>query len=738
MSRALRVACTMAALTAVAITAAGQPDRAPRREIDNVAAFARLYGIVRFFYPSDAAAGLDWDRFATDGVARVRTAKDASALAPQLRALFTPLGPGIEIAPSLIPYRAPAASAEPLVAWRYLGAGATDNIGGGAYAAKRTSRPRRLSAVDGFTGFAQTVAAQDLRGRAIRLRGQARSTAGAVSSGGALWLRVDRGAQGVGFFDNMGDRLIRDAGWREYTIEGIVADDATNVVFGVMAVRGATADFDALELSTHEADGNWRTLPIRDAGFEADTGSAWNRVGSATTPITRQTDSPPEGRQFVRFAPAAAVVSNDELFPDAPPAIGDHIDIELGGGLKARVALALTDSQAKSASAPVAEGSTSRSDLDGRLADVVVAWNFYRHFYPYFSEAAVDWDARLRPHLQAAYEATTRSAEAEALRRLVADARDGHGRVNDIRQRGVPGSLPVQVAVVESRVVVVASRQPTTIPVGAILSTIGGEPAMNRFNAATQLASGTTQWRQSSAARDMLSCTNGSTVTLTVDDGSGPRAATLTCAAVQLPAEDRPKQIAELSPGVWYVDLTRARTMDLAPVVDTLAKAAGVIFDIRGYPTDAGAWLLPHLLGAPEGDRWMHVSKIVGPFGKIAGWRDSGWDLKPAAPRLAGKIVFMTDGRAISYAESVMGYVADRHLGTIVGSATAGTNGNIATFTVPGGFTIVFTGMRVTGHDGRAVHHLVGVTPDVPSAPTIAGLRAGRDDVLARAIALIP
>jgi hypothetical protein len=30
--------------------------RAPRREIDNTAAFARLYGVVRFFYPSDAAA----------------------------------------------------------------------------------------------------------------------------------------------------------------------------------------------------------------------------------------------------------------------------------------------------------------------------------------------------------------------------------------------------------------------------------------------------------------------------------------------------------------------------------------------------------------------------------------------------------------------------------------------------------------------------------------------------------
>jgi len=134
--------------------------------------------------------------------------------------------------------------------------------------------------------------------------------------------------------------------------------------------------------------------------------------------------------------------------------------------------------------------------------------------------------------------------------------------------------------------------------------------------------------------------------------------------------------------------------------LDILATARGVIFDVRGYPTDAGAWVLPHMLDTPETDRWMHVAKIVGPFGRIAGWQSVGWNLTPAAPRLAGKAVFLTDGRAISYAESVMGYVAGRHLATIVGSPTAGTNGNIATFQVPGEFTIVFTGMRVTGHDG--------------------------------------
>ena len=34
-------------------------------------------------------------------------------------------------------------------------------------------------------------------------------------------------------------------------------------------------------------------------------------------------------------------------------------------------------------------------------------------------------------------------------------------------------------------------------------------------------------------------------------------------------------------------------------------------------------------------------------------------------------------------------------------------------------------------------HHLAGVKPDVSITPTVAGLRAGRDEVLDRAVALI-
>jgi C-terminal processing protease CtpA/Prc len=41
--------------------------------------------------------------------------------------------------------------------------------------------------------------------------------------------------------------------------------------------------------------------------------------------------------------------------------------------------------------------------------------------------------------------------------------------------------------------------------------------------------------------------------------------------------------------------------------------------------------------------------------------------------------------------------------------------------------------MRVMKHDGTR-HHGVGIQPTVPASPTLAGVRAGRDEVLETAV----
>jgi hypothetical protein len=124
------------------------------------------------------------------------------------------------------------------------------------------------------------MAALDFRGKSVRLRGLVRVGASDNPGGGALWLRVDRGGNGVGCFDNMMNRLVREATWREYVIQCDVADDATSIVVGVMSVGGATADFDAIEVSAPAGGDGWRAVAIKDGGFETDGATAWSGVES--------------------------------------------------------------------------------------------------------------------------------------------------------------------------------------------------------------------------------------------------------------------------------------------------------------------------------------------------------------------------------------------------------------------------------------------------------------------------
>ncbi len=725
-----------------------------QQDVENVAAFAQLYGVARWFYPSDAAATLDWNRFAVEGVRRVRTASTPEMLEATLKELFVPLGPGIQIGTSL-PASAEVGPRDPtLIAWHYRGAALSNAPG--AYTAKRMNRVRPVvNAPATPTVLSQEVAADSLRGKSVRLRAQVRVADPTAQGSAGLWLRVDRTGQNRGFFDNMQDRPVRDTLWREYIIEGPVASDATRIIFGALKIGAMSVDVDAVELSVREPGGDWTPLTIIDASFEAPSTSAPAWGQSPSSAFSRVSSSAADGAQFLRMA--SPVAPTQSTLPATPtdsfetPRVGEFVSLELTRGLQARVPLSLTDAEARAESPELASlraalekiGSLTalRIDTNVRLADVVVAWNVLRHFYPYWDDVDVDWNARLRPHLAAEHDvADNRSARRDALRRLVADIRDGHGSVSDVAIRSELAPLPLQFRVLSERLVVIGSRD-SSVPVGSVVTAIDGEPASTRIAKETQHASGTLQWRQSRAASALAICQLDSTVVLAIESPTGEtRVANVRCNPnTTRTAEPRPDSIAELQPGIWYVDITRVRGAQLRPMLETLSNARGVIFDVRGYPTDAGAALLPHLMREPEApsDRWMHIPRMSRPFGEVAAWQHESWNVQPSAPHIGAQRVFLTDGRAISYAESVMGYVRDHTLGTIIGGTTAGANGNIADFVVPGGFSIVFTGMRVTRHDGVTPFHMIGVTPDISLEPTLAGIRAGRDELIERAVEVV-
>ena len=109
-------------------------------------------------------------------------------------------------------------------------------------------------------------------------------------------------------------------------------------------------------------------------------------------------------------------------------------------------------------------------------------------------------------------------------------------------------------------------------------------------------------------------------------------------------------------------------------------------------------------------------------------------ELPPGAWVYRGKIVVLIDDRAISQAEHTCLFLAEAAGATFVGSPTHGTNGDVTTLRLPGGLRMWFTGQEVRHADGSQLQR-VGIKPDVVVRPTIAGVRAGKDEVLDRALA---
>jgi hypothetical protein len=70
--------------------------------LTNLTALTRLIGYVRFFHPSDQAAGLtnaDWNALAMAGVERVEAARNPGELAAALSALFDGIAPTVQVLP---------------------------------------------------------------------------------------------------------------------------------------------------------------------------------------------------------------------------------------------------------------------------------------------------------------------------------------------------------------------------------------------------------------------------------------------------------------------------------------------------------------------------------------------------------------------------------------------------------------------------------------------------------------
>jgi hypothetical protein len=117
----------------------------------------------------------------------------------------------------------------------------------GGKASARLVRTRDgVAGSPGFGSLSQGVDATAYRGHRVRFRAAVRARP--VGGWAGLWLRVDRPDGRPGFFDNMQNRPVTSAGWSFHDIEGVVAPDATRIVFGLLLAGDGEAGIDTASL----------------------------------------------------------------------------------------------------------------------------------------------------------------------------------------------------------------------------------------------------------------------------------------------------------------------------------------------------------------------------------------------------------------------------------------------------------------------------------------------------------
>ena len=197
--------------------------------------------------------------------------------------------------------------------------------------------------------------------------------------------------------------------------------------------------------------------------------------------------------------------------------------------------------------------------------------------------------------------------------------------------------------------------------------------------------------------------------------------------------------IFRLLPGnVGYADLARLPVAMVDSMFETFRNARAIVFDDRGYPQGTAWSIAPRLtpketvpaaafqrplLMSPDSAEWTTYA-FVQYTPKTSKWR------------YHGKTIVLVDERTISQAEHTVLFLEAATKTTVVGSPTMGANGDVTSVALPGGVFARFSGHDVRHADGRQLQR-VGILPDVVVRPTIAGVRAGRDEVLDRALQLV-
>ena len=374
-------------------------------------------------------------------------------------------------------------------------------------------------------------------------------------------------------------------------------------------------------------------------------------------------------------------------------------------------------------------------------------WNIVEYWFPYRDVIGGSWDDQLTafiPRIALAGDAETYKRELIA---LIASVHDTHANLwSSLDARPPTGACQVPIALrfIGSDAVVTGHldgtpEPPSGLKPGDVVSAIDGvavSELVTRWSPYYAASNEPTRLRD--IARSMTRGACGPAALTVSRDGAAQeikadRIAPSQSSAAAGRTHDRPGETFRmLSPDVAYLKLSSVKAAQAASYVESAAGTKGLVIDIRNYPSEFVVFALgSRLVERPTPFARFTAGDLTNPG--AFHWRGQPITLQPAAPRYTGKIVILIDEVSQSQAEyTTMAFRAAPNA-TVVGSTTAGADGNVSPIPLPGGLRSMVSGIGVFYPDKKPTQR-IGIIPDVEAIPTVQGIRAGRDEVLEAAL----
>lgn len=406
--------------------------------------------------------------------------------------------------------------------------------------------------------------------------------------------------------------------------------------------------------------------------------------------------------------------------------------------------------------APVPRVDLDYSDMrypatEYRILAAYKIWAVFHYFFAYRDLMDEDWDdvfASFLPKFIAANDARDYNL---VIAEMITHVADSHASIQSQDLIDYFGNAPVglRLRLIEKKPVITQILDPEAITagirVGDIVTKVDGQNITDRFHREERyIAASTPQALGYAVLKCILNGGEGSTASLTIEMASGEskeihliRSSTFAAAL----ATQRSGDVIKVLPGnIGYVDLDRLLPDQVDGMFERFRSTPAIIFDMRGNPHGTAWSIAPRLTAHTE----VPAAIINGPL--TLGPDVSSSELTTTANyffvqklpatekwKYKGKTVMLIDERTISQAEHTGLLFEAANRTEFIGTPSAGANGDVTNFVVPGGITISFSGHDVRHANGGALQRL-GLQPYITIEPTIPGIRAGRDEVLDGAI----